>query len=206
MVEILKFIEDLKLSLQKFKVNITETKGMIFLECEKNNLINTIKIIKEDNKLLYSQLTDMTAVDHINDAKRFELIYLFLSHKFNFRLAIKVFLEEKENIESICSVFESANWYERECYDLFGIIFKNHPDLRRIMTDYGFVGHPLRKDFPLTGHTEVRYDNLQKKVVYEPVKLQQEYRNFDYSSPWEGFIEKIEKDKNILSDKENETD
>ena len=165
MIEFLKFIEDLKLPLQKFKVNISEINGIITLECQKNDLIDIIKIIKEDSKLLYSQLTDITAVDHINDDKRFELIYLFLSHKFNFRLAVKVFLEEKESIESICCIFESANWYERECYDLFGIIFENHPDLRRIMTDYGFVGHPLRKDFPLTGHTEVRYDTLQKKVV-----------------------------------------
>ena len=103
-------------------------------------------------------------------------------------------LEDGETAPSICEVFESANWYERECYDLFGVIFENHPDLRRIMTDYNFQGHPLRKDFPLTGHTEVRYDNLEKKVVYEPVKLPQEYRNFDYSSPWEGLNKDINKD------------
>ena len=105
----------------------------------------------------------------------------------NQRILLKSSISEEDKIQSISSIHKSANWYERECYDLFGIKFLNHPDLRRIMTDYNFEGHPLRKDFPLTGHTEVRYDNLEKKVVYEPVKLTQEYRNFDYMSPWEGF-------------------
>ena len=116
----------------------------------------------------------------------------------NKRIIVKTFLRENENVESITSIHKSADWYERECYDLFGIKFLNHPDLRRIMTDYNFEGHPLRKDFPLTGHTEVRYDDLEKKVIYEPVKLTQEYRNFDYMSPWEGI------DNNLIGDEKTE--
>ena len=126
-----------------------------------------------------------------------------LSHKSNIRLILKTYITENESISSICDLYESANWHERECYDLFGIIFDNHPDLRRILTDYNFVGHPLRKDFPLTGHNEVRYDDLQKKVIYEPVNLQQEYRNFDFSSPWEGYSRDLLNKENN-SDKDNE--
>ena len=145
---------------------------------------------------------DITAIDYPSREFRFDVVYILLSLSLNQRIVIKTSLNEKNSIESITSLYKSANWYERECYDLFGVKFINHPDLRRIMTDYNFVGHPLRKDFPLTGHTEVRYDNLQKKVIYEPVKLQQEYRNFDYASPWEGFSKEfINKDN--LSDIDN---
>ena len=152
----------------------------------KNNLLRLIRFLKDNEVLLFNQLIDITAIDYPSNDFRFELIYLLISLKLNQRLLLKVSLKDGENIESICSIYKSANWYERECYDLFGINFINHPDLRRIMTDYNFEGHPLRKDFPLTGHNEVRYSEDDKKVIYEPVKLEQNYRNFDYESPWEG--------------------
>ena len=186
--------KNLDILLKKYKLKVDFINEIFYLIIDKKDLINIIKLLKEDKKILLNQLSDITAVDYINQNKRFKLVYIFLSHKINFRLILTINLEDGETAPSICEVFESANWYERECYDLFGIIFENHPDLRRIMTDYNFQGHPLRKDFPLTGHTEVRYDNLEKKVVYEPVKLPQEYRNFDYSSPWEGLNKDINKD------------
>ena len=176
----------IKSSLKDKIDNIEINNNSIILFFEKDRLIDITKFLKNDENCIFSQLIDITAVDYINNEKRFEIIYIFLSLDHNIRLICKVLLNENENIQTLCDIYQSANWYERECYDLFGIIFEEHPDLRRIMTDYNFVGHPLRKDFPLTGHNEVRYDDLQKKVVYEPVKLQQEYRNFDYSSPWEG--------------------
>ena len=179
-------IDHLNILFKKYLLNIYSKENTTYLDINKNNLIEILKFLKTDNKCLFSQLIDLTAVDYINSKQRFEVVYILLSHKKNFRLIIKVLVGEKEKIPSICSIFNSANWYERECYDLFGIKFINHPDLRRIMTDYNFEGHPLRKDFPLTGHTEVHYNDLEKKVVYEPVKLSQEFRNFDYSSPWKG--------------------
>ena len=180
--------------LYDYNIHLYHENQNIFINCIKNDLTKIIKLLKENEQTKYDQLIDMTAVDYINNNKRFEIVYFFLSLKFNSRLIIKTQLTDKEEIDSIYKIFESANWYERECYDLFGINFKNHPDLRRIMTDYNFVGHPLRKDFPLTGHTEVRYDELSKKVIYEPVKLSQEYRNFDYMSPWEGISNSLEGD------------
>jgi len=205
MNEFRNIIKNLKSSFKNYSLDILEKNDIIQFICKKNDLKDIIKILKNEDKYSFHQLTDITAVDFIDKNERFEIVYIFLSLKLNLRLIIKVFLKENETIESICDIFESANWYERECYDLFGIKFENHPDLRRIMTDYNFVGHPLRKDFPLTGHTEVRYDNLSKKVVYEPVKLQQEYRNFDYSSPWEGIDDEINKNTSISSDIKNET-
>ena len=160
----------------------------------KSDLFSIIKFLKDSEKLLFDQLIDLTAVDYPSRELRFEIVYLLISLKLNQRILIKTSINENDNIESISSIYKSANWYERECYDLFGIKFLNHPDLRRIMTDYNFEGHPLRKDFPLTGHTEVRYDDLEKKVIYEPVKLTQEYRNFDYMSPWEGIPNSLEGD------------
>jgi len=153
----------------------------------KSDVFSIIKFLKENKELLFNQLIDITAIDYPSRELRFEVIYLLISLTLNQRILIKTTINENDNLESISSIHKAANWYERECYDLFGIKFFNHPDLRRIMTDYNFEGHPLRKDFPLTGHNEVRYDDLEKKVVYEKVKLDQEYRNFDYSSPWEGF-------------------
>ena len=157
----------------------------------KSDIVSIIKFLKDNEKLFFNQLIDITAIDYPSRELRFEIVYLLISLKLNQRILIKTSINENDNIESISSVHKSANWYERECYDLFGIKFLNHPDLRRIMTDYNFEGHPLRKDFPLTGHNEVSYSEKEKKIVYEKVKLSQEYRNFDYSSPWEGLENRL---------------
>ena len=167
----------------------------------KNDLFSIIKFLRDSEKLLFNQLIDITAIDYPSRELRFDIVYLLLSLTLNQRILIKTSINEIDNLESITSIHKSSNWYERECYDLFGIKFINHPDLRRIMTDYNFEGHPLRKDFPLTGHNEVRYDNSEKKVIYEKVKLSQEYRNFDYSSPWEGLENQLIGDEK--SKKEN---
>ena len=159
---------------------------------KKENIINTFEVLKENDLFSFDQLIDITAIDYPSKENRFELIYIFLSMKKNKRIILKTLINENDSIDSIIQIFNASDWYERECYDLFGIQFNNHPDLRRIMTDYNFEGHPLRKDFPLTGHTEVRYDDAEKKVVYEPVKLTQEYRDFDYNSPWEGMPKGID--------------
>ncbi len=158
----------------------------ICINIENENLLEVVLFLKNNNKTKFKQLIDITAVDYPENERRFKLVYLFLSHEFNSRILIDFFINENEIVSSLTSVFPSANWMEREVFDMYGIKFKNHPDLRRILTDYGFVGHPLRKDFPLTGHNEVRYSEDNKKVIYEPVKLEQNYRNFDYESPWEG--------------------
>ena len=157
----------------------------------KSDIYKIIEIIKNNKFLSFDQLIDLSAIDYPSRELRFEVFYLLSSLKLNQRIFIKTAIKEDEILESIIDLHISANWYERECYDLFGIKFKNHPDLRRIMTDYNFEGHPLRKDFPLTGHNEVRYDELAKKIVYENVNLTQEYRDFDYQSPWEGFENKL---------------
>ena len=166
----------------------------IFYEASFNyeNILKIFQELKNNELLSFDQLIDITAIDYPSREKRFELVYILLSMKKNKRIILKTSINEDDSIDSIMQIFKSANWYERECYDLFGIKFNNHPDLRRIMTDYNFEGHPLRKDFPLSGHTEVRYDDVEKKVVYEPVKLTQEYRDFDYTSPWEGMSKGID--------------
>ena len=158
----------------------------ICINIENENLLEVVLFLKNNNKTKFKQLIDITAVDYPENERRFKLVYLFLSHEFNSRILIDFFINENEIVSSLTSIYPSANWMEREVFDMYGIKFKNHPDLRRILTDYGFTGHPLRKDFPLTGHNEVRYSEDDKKVVYEPVKLEQNYRNFDYESPWEG--------------------
>ena len=168
----------------------------------KEHLAKLFNELKNNELLSFNQLIDITAIDHPSKEKRFELVYILLSMKNNKRVVLKTHLEENDNIDSLTEIFQASNWYERECYDLFGIKFNNHPDLRRIMTDYNFEGHPLRKDFPLTGHNEVRYDDLEKKVVYEPVQLAQEFRNFDYMSPWEGFDNELIGDEKS-TDKDN---
>ncbi len=145
-----------------------------------------IDYLRLDPSCRFTTLVDITAVDWPEREKRFELVYHFLSMSLNARIRVKAALREDEIAPSITGIFPSANWYEREVFDMYGILFSGHPDLRRILTDYGFRGHPLRKDFPTTGHVEVRYDEAQKRVVYEPVALTQEYRMFDFMSPWEG--------------------
>ena len=183
------------------KEEVLDRKNYFEISINKKNILNTVHILKDNKDLLFNQLIDITAVDYPSKDYRFELIYIFLSMTYNKRILIKIYLKENENIESITSLHKSSNWFERECYDLFGIEFTNHPDLRRIMTDYNFEGHPLRKDFPLTGNVEVRYDDLEKKIVYEPVKLTQEYRNFDYMSPWEGINNNLEGDEKVIDRK-----
>ena len=160
--------------------------NQIYLKIDEADLTEVILFLKTNSKTKFRQLIDITAVDFPENEIRFKLVYLLLSHEFNQRIIIEIDVKEKEIVGSITSIFPAANWMEREVFDMYGIDFKDHPDLRRILTDYGFEGHPLRKDFPLTGHTEVRYSEDQKKVVNEPVKLEQNYRNFDYESPWEG--------------------
>jgi len=165
------------------------------IQINKESLLDVVIFLKKNNSTKFRQLIDITAVDYIGSENRFKMIYLFLSHEFNLRINITFNINEKEIVNSLTKIFPSANWMEREVFDMYGIKFNDHPDLRRILTDYGFSGHPLRKDFPITGHTEVRYSEEKKKVVYEPVKLEQNYRNFDYSSPWEGteYIKEVQK-------------
>ena len=158
----------------------------LLLKTSASEIIEVIKFLKLDNRFKFKQLIDIAAIDYPNDEKRFELVYLLLSIENNIRIKISIKFELNEKIPSIVKIFPSANWMEREIFDMYGIKFINHPDLRRILTDYNFKGHPLRKDFPLTGFNEVRYSEKEKKVIYEPVKLEQNYRNFDFSSPWEG--------------------
>ena len=167
----------------------------LFIEVHVEDIIATVLFLKTNKKCKFKQLIDITAVDYLQKEKRFKIVYLLLSHENNLRIIINVNIEEKEIVPSITKIFPSANWMEREVFDMYGISFKEHPDLRRILTDYGFDGYPLRKDFPLTGHTEVRYSEEKKKVIYEPVKLDQEYRDFDFESPWEGtkYIKQEEK-------------
>ena len=160
--------------------------NQLYIEINKEDLIDVILFLKTNNNTKFRQLIDITAVDYPEEAQRFKMIYLLLSHEFNQRNILSYFINENEVINSLTPIFPAANWMEREVFDMYGINFKDHPDLRRILTDYGFEGHPLRKDFPLTGHSEVRYSEDQKKVISEPVKLEQNYRNFDYESPWEG--------------------
>ena len=169
------------------KINTSEIKhNQIYLEIDSEDLIDVVLFVKTNKDTKFRQLIDITVVDYPERSKRFKIVYLFLSHEFNQRMILSYDISENEVIASLTPIFPSANWMEREVFDMYGVSFKNHPDLRRILTDYGFEGHPLRKDFPLTGHTEVRYSEDQKKVVNEPVKLEQNYRNFDYESPWEG--------------------
>ncbi len=167
----------------------------LYLNIEVEDLNEVLLFLKNNSSTKFRQLIDITAVDYPEEKNRFNLIYLLLSHEFNNRIILNYSINENEIIPSITEIFPSANWMEREVFDMYGIKFKNHPDLRRILTDYNFDGFPLRKDFPLTGHNEVRYSEEEKKVIYEPVKLEQNYRNFDYESPWEGtkYIKNINK-------------
>ena len=174
----------------------------LLIETEENELLDVVQFLKSNEKCKFRQLIDIAGVDYPAHEKRFELIYLFLSHEHNLRIKLLIKFQINQTIVSLTKIFPSANWMEREVFDMYGVKFKNHPDLRRILTDYGFKGHPLRKDFPLTGFNEVRYSEKEKKVIYEPVKLEQNYRNFDFESPWEGtsYIKEIKDNKN---DKKN---
>jgi NADH-quinone oxidoreductase subunit C len=169
------------------KINNSQIRHkQLYLNIDSEDLISVVLFLKNNKDTKFRQLIDITSVDYPEKVKRFKMVYLFLSHEFNQRILVNYLINENELIPSLTKIFPAANWMEREVFDMYGVKFKDHPDLRRILTDYGFEGHPLRKDFPLTGHTEVRYSEEQKKVIIEPVKLEQNYRNFDYESPWEG--------------------
>ena len=173
--------------------------GQIYITIDSEDILDTTVLLKTNVNTKFKQLIDITAVDYPENQKRFKMVYLFLSHELNQRIILSFYINENQQIPSLTKIFPSANWMEREIFDMYGISFKDHPDLRRILTDYGFTDYPLRKDFPLTGHTEVRYDEATKKVISEPVKLEQEYRKFDAVSPWEGtkyIKEDLDKNKN----------
>jgi NADH-quinone oxidoreductase subunit C len=192
-------LEDLEKKINsELNTKIKETKlkhNQIYIIIDSEDLIDVTMFIKTNKNTKFRQLIDITAVDYPEKKKRFKMVYMFLSHEFNQRLIINYFINENEVVNSLTKIFPSANWMEREVFDMYGVKFKDHPDLRRILTDYNFKGYPLRKDFPLTGFNEVRYNEDEKKVTYEPVKLEQNYRNFDFESPWEGtrYIKDIEK-------------
>ena len=169
------------------KIKKTEIKHeQLYINIDNEDLIDVTLFIKSNENTKFRQLMDITVVDYPENAQRFKVVYLFLSHEFNQRIILSYLISENEVIPSLTPIYPAANWMEREVFDMYGVKFKDHPDMRRILTDYGFEGHPLRKDFPLTGHTEVRYSEHKKKVISEPVKLEQNYRNFDYESPWKG--------------------
>ncbi len=167
-------------------VTAAVTLGELTLTVGLADLVGLAAFLKSDPDCHFTSLVDITAVDYPEAVERFQMVYHFLSMFRNHRIRVKVAVSEADMVPSLIDVYPAANWFEREVFDLFGILFSGHPDLRRILTDYGFRGHPLRKDFPTTGYTEVRYDEVQKRVVYEPVSLVQEYRQFDFMSPWEG--------------------
>ena len=182
-------------AIKKSEINFDQ----LFIEVQVEDIIATVLFLKTNKKCKFKQLIDITAVDYLQKEKRFKIVYLLLSHENNLRIIININIDEKTIVPSITKIFPSANWMEREVFDMYGISFQDHPDLRRILTDYEFKGYPLRKDFPLTGHTEVRYSENEKKVIYEPVKLDQEYRKFDFESPWEGtkyIVEETKDNKN----------
>jgi NADH-quinone oxidoreductase subunit C len=185
------------------KIKKTEIRHeQLYINIDNEDLIDVTLFIKSNENTKFRQLMDVTVVDYPENAQRFKVVYLFLSHEFNQRIILSYLINENEVIPSLTSIYPAANWMEREVFDMYGVKFKDHPDMRRILTDYGFEGHPLRKDFPLTGHTEVRYSEEQKKVISEPVKLEQNYRNFDYESPWEG-TKYIKDQTDLKNDKKN---
>jgi NADH-quinone oxidoreductase subunit C len=160
--------------------------GELTLQAEAGAIVDVMRFLREDPECAFISFIDVCGADYPNREKRFDVVYHLMSPRHVRRIRVKVQAGEDETVPSITGVFPGANWFEREAYDMYGVVFTDHPDLRRILTDYGFAGHPLRKDFPMTGFVEVRYDDAEKRVVYEPVKLNQEFRNFDFLSPWEG--------------------
>ena len=166
-------------------IEISDDFNQLQISISADQILDVVDFIKNDDACEFRQITDIAGVDFPDRQKRFDVIYHFLSFKHNSRLRIKIIIGEDESIPSITSIFPAANWFEREAFDMYGIQFKDHPDLRRILTDYGFEGYPLRKDFPLSGNVEIRYDEIDKKIIHEPVNLQQDFRSFDIQSPWE---------------------
>ena len=172
--------------LTKLAERVQSNNGQLVYRCELEKLLETLVLLKNTETLNFSQLTDLTAVDYPDRLQRFELVYQLLSIENNKRVRIICSINDGQIVPSVTGIYKSAEWPEREVWDMYGLFFSDHPDLRRLLTDYGFEGHPLRKDFPLTGYVEVRYDDIEKRVAYQPVQLTQEYRDFDFLSPWEG--------------------
>ena len=201
MSEIYSNLKSLVESNKELKItNIELIHDNLILTCDRESLIQNIDTLKRNVEFKFRQLIDILGIDYPQKDKRFEVVYLFLSHEKNFRISLKIHIDENEIVPTLTGIFPSANWQEREVFDMFGIKFADHPDLRRILTDYEFEGYPLRKDFPLTGHKEVRYNAEHQKVIYEPVKLAQDYRDFDFESPWEG-SEYIKKEQDKADEK-----
>ena len=201
MSEIYSNLKSLVESNKELKItNIELIHDNLILTCDRESLIKNIDTLKRNVEFKFRQLIDILGIDYPQKDKRFEVVYLFLSHEKNFRISLKIHIDENEIVPTLTGIFPSANWQEREVFDMFGIKFADHPDLRRILTDYEFEGYPLRKDFPLTGHKEVRYSAEHQKVIYEPVKLAQDYRDFDFESPWEG-SEYIKKEQDKADEK-----
>ena len=177
--------------------------GELTLLAERDSILRLSKFLKDDNQCVFETLIDICGVDYPERSQRFEVVYHFLSMRLNQRIRVKVSTDESAAVPSLTGLHPSADWFEREAFDMYGIRFAGHPDMRRLLTDYGFEGYPLRKDFPLTGYTEVRYDDLEKRVVYEPVSLVQEYRNFDFLSPWEGITKELPGDEKAEKEADN---
>ena len=196
--------QDLPAQAQYIKSNFSDVKIIepiandnLIIYVDKNNLENFLTFLRDDAELSFKTLIDLFGADMLQiRSPRFEVIYNLLSYKLNNRITVKVAIDDAVEVPTVSKIFSSAGWFEREAFDMYGIIFTNHPDLRRILTDYDFEGHPLRKDFPLTGYKEVRYDENLKKVIYEDVKLTQEFRNFDFEMPWEGAKKAVQKNNN----------
>ena len=178
--------EQLLAALGDAVADVVHDRGELTVRLRAEHLVRAVTFLRDDPRLLFRELIDITAVDRPERQQRFDIVYHLLSMHHNRRIRLKVWTDETTPVPSITSLFRPANWFEREAWDMYGVLFSDHPDLRRLLTDYGFEGHPLRKDFPLTGYVEVRYDDEQKRVVYEPVNLRQDFRNFDFLSPWEG--------------------
>ena len=176
-------------------VDAKVTNGELTLRVERDQIVKALAVLRDDPNCQFKQLMDIAGVDFPERERRFDVVYNLLSLTGNMRVRVIVETDEETPVPSVTELYSSAGWFEREAWDLYGIFFSNHPDLRRILTDYGFEGHPLRKDFPLTGYVEVRYDDEQKRVVYEPVKLTQEFRTFDFLSPWEGMTHQLPGDE-----------
>ena len=186
--------------LAKLAERVQSINGQLVFRCVLDKLFETLVLLKNTETLNFSQLTDLTAVDYPDRIQRFELVYQLLSIENNKRVRIICSIDDGQIVPSVTSIYKSAEWPEREVWDMYGLFFSDHPDLRRLLTDYGFEGHPLRKDFPLTGYVEARYDDIEKRVAYQPVQLTQEYRDFDFLSPWEGDQELVYSSLNRIGD------
>ncbi len=176
--------------------------GELTVYAERDQIVALVDFLKRDSMCMFEMMIDICGVDYPERSQRFEVVYHFLSMRLNQRIRVKISTDEDTPVPSIVDLHRGADWFEREAFDMYGVVFSGHPDMRRILTDYGFEGHPLRKDFPLTGFTEVRYDNLEKRIVHEPVQLAQEYRNFDFLSPWEGMTADIPGDEKATTEEE----